>query len=224
LSIYTTGTVNISNSRFYQNRIGIQVYNNATPTITNSTFESSTYYGIEVDDGYATISGSSFKNNGDKGVYLLDASSIQTCSFTGNGNSGEDAGIHIDAAVVPVINANTFSGNWTDIITHPEIVDDTYFDNNGLSRIYIDNKTIAANSTWHFPASPEAWDYSLLGDVIVNPSATLTIQPGVQVNFSIYETIHVDGTLSAIGTAAASNAWAIIVVINLMRSLFQVRQ
>ena len=204
LYIRTTGTVTISNSRFFQNRYGARVYSGGAPTITNTTFEQNAVHAFIVENGSATISNSRFHRNGDKGVQLFGIATIQNTTFTNNGNAGEDAGLHIDAAVVPVLNNNTFSGNWIDVITHPQIVDDTYFDTNGLSRIFIDNKAIAANSTWHFPVSPESWDYSFIGDVTVNTGITLAIQPGVNVRLSANENLYVNGVLNAVGTATDS--------------------
>ena len=58
---------------------------------------------------------------------------------------------------------------------------------------FISGKT--STVTWTSEYSP----YSLIGDVIVDSGATLTIQPGVTVNFGLYSII-VNGVLSAQGT------------------------
>jgi gliding motility-associated-like protein len=207
LYIRTTNAVSVDHSRFYQNRSAVNIFNGATPSFANSKFDFNLLEGLYVTSGNPTITGTAFHKNGDKGIYLLEPATIQNCSFTNNGVNGEDAAIHIDASVIPTIENNTFSGNSIDLITHPEVVDDTYFDTNGLSRIFIDNKTVTTNSTWHFPVSPEFWDFALTGDVTVSAAATLTIQPGVQVRFSSSDDIFVDGTLSAIGTATDSIAF-----------------
>lgn len=54
---------------------------------------------------------------------------------------------------------------------------------------------INSNTTWTLANSP----YSLTGNVLVNQSATLTIEPGVTVNTNDYY-IKVDGTMNAQGT------------------------
>ena len=54
---------------------------------------------------------------------------------------------------------------------------------------------ISQNSTWNISGSP----YTLTGNTLVYQGITLTIQPGVIVNFGSYY-IQVNGTLSAIGS------------------------
>ena len=205
IDIETTNSVTVDHSRFYECRNGIRVNNNATPTITNSLFETSGAYAVDVVLGNPTISGNTFTNTGSNGIHLLDTATIQNNSFLNNGNGAGESAIFIDDVVVPVIDNNTFSGNIRDIITHPEIMDDTYFDNNGIARIHIDNnRNITTNTTWHFPQSPESWDYELLGDVTVDAGVTLTIEPSVVLNFTGNDNLLVSGNLIAVGTTADS--------------------
>lgn len=56
--------------------------------------------------------------------------------------------------------------------------------------------TINLDTIWDTIGSP----YIITGDIIVGPSASLTIEPGVQVRFDGDFNIFVDGTLAAIGT------------------------
>ena len=58
---------------------------------------------------------------------------------------------------------------------------------------FISGKT--STVTWASQYSP----YTLTGDVIIDSGATLTIQPGVTVNFGLYPII-VNGVLNAQGT------------------------
>ena len=58
------------------------------------------------------------------------------------------------------------------------------------------NGTIDADTTWTRDSSP----YTLTGDVTINNGATLTIEPGVTVNFGPYQ-IKVEGILNAQSTS-----------------------
>jgi parallel beta-helix repeat protein len=61
----------------------------------------------------------------------------------------------------------------------------------------VPGETIYTNTTWTSASSP----YVLTGNVIVNSGVTLTIEPGVTVNFGPYQ-ITVNGILNAQGTSA----------------------
>ncbi|XOV91290.1 MAG: right-handed parallel beta-helix repeat-containing protein [Bacteroidota bacterium] len=204
IEVRTTNSVSINHSKFYGCRNGLRVRNNSTPTILNSVFENSNLNGISVEDGSPSIDGSIFTGSGDAGIYLLDTATISNSTFSNNGISFEDCGLHIDEAIVPVLDNNTFANNYIDVITHPEIVDDEVFDTNGLTEIYIDNKSITVNTTWQEPVLPEDWVYRVIGDITVNAGVTLSIEPGVWVYFGSNDDIFVDGTLVAVGTAADS--------------------
>jgi hypothetical protein len=60
-----------------------------------------------------------------------------------------------------------------------------------------ENGAISTSTTWTSAGSP----YTLTGNVIINSDATLTIQPGVTVDFGNYQ-IQVEGVLSAQGTSS----------------------
>jgi hypothetical protein len=59
-------------------------------------------------------------------------------------------------------------------------------------------RTVTANTTWTAANSP----YLIAQTVVVSPSVTLTIQPGVVVKFGGNTGLTVNGTLSAVGTTS----------------------
>ena len=65
----------------------------------------------------------------------------------------------------------------------------------GADATYIYSQTITGNTTWTIQNSP----YFLQGNVVVNKRVTLTIQPGVTVNFGSYQ-LTIAGTLKAQGS------------------------
>lgn len=58
---------------------------------------------------------------------------------------------------------------------------------------------ITTDTTWTTANSP----YRVTGALTIKPGATLTIQPGVRVEFAQYQGLWVEGTLHAVGTSAA---------------------
>src|ERR1700680_4524573 len=59
--------------------------------------------------------------------------------------------------------------------------------------------TISSGTTWTLGGSP----YIVTGEVIVNTHVTLAIDPGVTVKFNGGQQLMINGTLSAVGTAAS---------------------
>jgi RHS repeat-associated protein len=59
--------------------------------------------------------------------------------------------------------------------------------------------TIASDTTWNLAGSP----YIVTNSITVAAGATLTVAPGTEVRFNRNQGIWVDGTLSAVGTAAS---------------------
>jgi RHS repeat-associated protein len=59
--------------------------------------------------------------------------------------------------------------------------------------------SIAANTTWALAGSP----YVVTGNVTVEPGVTLTVAPGVSVQFGRYTGLWIRGTLNAAGSAAS---------------------
>jgi len=54
---------------------------------------------------------------------------------------------------------------------------------------------ISENTTWGMSDSP----FTFTGNILVQSGATLTIEPGVEINFGTYF-LQIEGTIQAIGT------------------------
>ncbi|MCX7682171.1 MAG: right-handed parallel beta-helix repeat-containing protein [Anaerolineae bacterium] len=74
---------------------------------------------------------------------------------------------------------------------------DNVFSGNGVAGVGINGGTRLAPMT----LGPSGNSFRVLGDVTVGPTATLTIQPGVRVDFAQYKGLVVEGTLNAAGSA-----------------------
>ncbi|TRX54340.1 T9SS type B sorting domain-containing protein [Fulvivirga sp. M361] len=156
----------------------------ASPIITNNSITDNEF-GIQFTQGSPTISNNTFTNNGS--------------SFNGSAAIKFNNGISN-----PIIENNSFSNNTKDIITHPEVMDDEFFDTNGFSKIIIDNEAVENDVTWHAPVLPEVWEFEMLGSVTVNAGITLTLEPGLIINSTAYTyDIDVQGTLLAAGTSSS---------------------
>ncbi len=83
-------------------------------------------------------------------------------------------------------------------------VNDTYvytgntFSNNGIAGVGINGGSLASDMT----LSPAGNPFRVLSSITVAEGATLTIQPGVRVEFDRYDGLWVDGVLQAVGTQA----------------------
>ena len=83
-----------------------------------------------------------------------------------------------------------------DLSSHPSISDVTVT-NNGLNGLLLDQGALTGNTFWDNPAIV----YQLSGDVTVPLGDTLTVSPGQIVKSSNNNSLLVNGTLSARGTA-----------------------
>ncbi|MEO9869178.1 right-handed parallel beta-helix repeat-containing protein [Ekhidna sp.] len=214
IHVRTASNVQITHSRFDESRGVVKVYDGATPTLDQLTITNA-FTAIYVENGHPIISNSIIDGTDRTGIYLLDTATVQNNVISNNGDNLNWAGIHIDAAIVPIIENNTFSGSQIDILTHPEIANDEFFDTNELTEIYLDDKEIATNTTWHKPQTPESWTWNLSGvssELIVNSGVTLTIEPGTQISFShSSQDLIIEGTLIAEGTEVDSITFSSVV-------------
>ena len=201
LSIGGSNT-SVSNSSFLNTMHGLVVYNDATPAIDESTFDDSHLAAFLVREGNPSVTNITFENHSLYGIEVRSGSvTLQDNIFMDNGTA-----IYLDGALNnPVIENNTFTGNATDIITHPELLDDELYDGNGFSVIYVSTRTITASTTWHKVASPETWEFIGLGRIPTSTGITLTMEPGFEITLNNYtHDIEVEGTLIAIGTESDS--------------------
>ncbi len=188
----------ITNAKFEGCEVGVTILDAASPTIQDSEIVTSTDYGIRVDNGSPSISGVTIDNAALGGIWIQAGNP----SITSNAisNVGNDGGIWINTADVPTIENNTFSSNARDIQADPRVLDDENFDTNGLSIIHISGSTIAGNVLWQAPQSPENWIYEVIGNILVDAGVSLTIEPGVTVQFNNSNTdLTINGTLLADG-------------------------
>ncbi len=203
-ALHVSSSTNISHSKFVDCEVGITVAAGASPSIQNCTIISSNDYGIRIDNGSPSISdvvidGDKDVHSSSGGIWIQNGSpNISTSTFSNIGNNG---GIWVNTTDVPIIDNNTFSNNTRDVRTHPLLLNDANYDNNGLSQIHVDPVNITQNTTWHKPQLPEDWVYVKLGGNTIDAGATLTIEPGLTIESINYtHDIIVNGTLIAEGT------------------------
>ena len=196
----SSSSAEVRRTIFESCEVGITVYSNASPLIDSCKFYNSSDWGIRVLSGLPTIQNSLFDNGRFGGLELLDTALIFNNIISNHNFQNYTVGVHINALIHPRFENNVFSSNNYDMLTHPAVVNDTMFDNNGLSNIHIDNLVIGQSTTWHAPIPPENWFYTLTGDVTVDSGDTLQIEGGVSVEIFHYNhDLRVNGTLLANG-------------------------
>jgi len=131
---------------------------------------------IRFETASPTIMNSTISHSRDDGMLLLRSDlRIENCQFSNNG----------DFAIA--MRADSF----------PRLLNNTAMDN-GRNEIGVFDFNVNRNGTWVKDNLP----YTLVNDVFINSGITLTIQPGVIVQFrDPDDALVVDGTLIANGTA-----------------------
>ncbi len=129
---------------------------------------------------YATaqVTNSRFRSSSNDGIYGSSAgvAHIADSSFNDNGRYAIQ---FTDGSVNPVLARLSASGN-------------------GTNAIALGGGTLSGSHVWEALGIP----YIALGNQTVAVSATLTVEPGVEVQFQQYRGLTVQGTLIAIGTAS----------------------
>lgn len=117
-------------------------------------------------------------------------------------SSAHDAGFRIGATFVSVANSTFRSNIRGDVRAHPNGVSG-FANTNSLTSIKITGN-MTASAVWP-DADVDGFYYELLEDITVPENATLTINPGVDVNLpDQYTDLIVEGTLTANGTPTAN--------------------
>ncbi|MDP2314764.1 MAG: MopE-related protein [Pseudomonadota bacterium] len=136
------------------------------------------------------ITGTTFEDNADYGVYFNSASALETTgepTFTGNTMTGNGLyPIVLDATSVDQLDASsTFTGN-------------------GVDRIFVNEDTITTSGTWQDLDAP----YYMNGDTRIEgaTSPVITIEVGTSLLFNYYASLSTGqysyGELQAVGTLA----------------------
>ena len=190
----------ISNSSFLNTMHGLVVYNNAAPSINEVTFDDSNLAALLSTQGNPTITNCDFENHSLYAIELRAGSvTLQNNSLTNSGTA-----LYLNGVLSnPIIENNSFSGNSRDIITHPELLDDEFYDGNGFSTVFVNARTISSSTIWHKVESPETWAFQGLGAIPTTTGVTLTMEPGFEITLTNYtHDVEVEGTLIAVGTEA----------------------
>jgi hypothetical protein len=137
-------------------------------------------YGLKVQNSTGTtlLQQSTFADNSESGLYLKSSAVTATdCVYTGNGTFGvlHEAGDGLD-----------YSGQ--------------QFSGNNLGSVGVNGGMMAADRTWSLGGGG-AFTVVVRGSLTVPPESTLTVEPGVVVQFAQFVPLYVQGGLSAVGAA-----------------------
>lgn len=188
-------------------------------TMNQSKIENSSAVGIQYTNGAGgAITGSTIRNN-QEGVRLSGVSTSFPNVTINNNDISQNTNWNIYAASTSgnasrtTINATQ---NWLGFATISQIAQKIYDYSNNASYPVVDYSNflnalpptgqptpgkikkgyVAANTTWRKADNP----FYILSNVTIDPTVTLTIEPGVDVFFQGNYSLSVDGTLLANGT------------------------
>ncbi|GIW91484.1 MAG: hypothetical protein KatS3mg109_1916 [Pirellulaceae bacterium] len=147
----------------------------ASPRIVNSTFERSSRYGVQLlNVSSPTFQGNTVLDNADHGLWLSPNSAPQVRDNVFARNDGY--AVYVTGSSQAVFNGNTAAGNRV----------------NGIGMA----GTLNADTTWEYDLP-----YVVDGNLTLDLSTTLTIQPGVVIKFAPGGWFTVNGNLQAQGDA-----------------------
>ena len=199
--------LDVPNSVFTNNNMGVYVDAGTTITIQNSSFQNNAT-GIWNNNGAMTASNNTITNNTD-GVHCIggiDVSHINNNSIYGN------AGFNLSMGGPPQLTLDAENNWWGSVdpaVIMAKIWD--YQDDLNLATVdfipFLDapnGNPIGQNYLYGNLAgtlTQSLSPYVVLGNAVIRPNTTLTIQAGVQVKFNGNYYLRVEGTLVSQGTA-----------------------
>ncbi len=218
--VISTNDVSIDNIRIDDSEIsGLKLTNNATPTI-GALEVTNSQYGIEIVSGSPVFTGSILTNNTNGALITTGSAQFNTCTIDNSSNYGVwingaatptlsnnqitnngQIGIFIDERTVPILTNNTITGT-KQVVVPTDQVDKITWTGNGITAL---NLAQGYNVTVNTTLALEPWRFISDLDVVVDNGITLTIEPGVTLEFpSVSNDLIVNGTLSALGTETDS--------------------
>ena len=208
-SIRKTGAGNVavtnstvSNSAYY----GIEVdASTSLHNISNNTIEDNKWNGVRLDTagGGTTLQSNTIRNNGlasaYDGVYVINSSPfIQNNTITGNTRYG----LYITGTGTPTnVSGNTITANTSGPIYMAADVSGAPVTNSNIldGPLYVGAGSMTTDKNWN----STFFVYYVTGDVTVNAGVTLGIGQYGIVKFAQNARLYVNGTLQALGAAAA---------------------
>ena len=169
--------------------------------ITHSTFKNSNNMAVKSGaNGLFNAANTDFYNN-PTAMYIGGSGGTPILSGINISNSSS-SGINVAAASAnPYISGATFSN--TPLAVYTFASDMPRISN--LSNASVTLKASTIDSTCTMPRFPGNSYYNIEGQIVLAPTTTLTIQPGVDIRSTYYyDKITINGTLKAQGTAADS--------------------
>jgi parallel beta-helix repeat protein len=186
----------IDNNMIDQNTYGIYNYYGSSPDITNNEITNSSYYGIflqgnnwEVYNPLPVINDNSIYDNY-YNVYTSNYANAARTKIDAMNNWWGDT----DPEII-----STKIYDWNDNLNLPAVNYANWLDGDGGTPVtgnYVIG-LIDEDTTW----TQSNGLYKVLGHVIVDWDATLTIEPGVEVQFTGYFFMRINGELIANGTS-----------------------
>jgi flagellar hook assembly protein FlgD len=152
----------------------------SSPTFDHVTIASSSTIGLDMNTpgGAATITNSTFSNNGSYGLNLVAANSVSLSGTAFTGNSSYAVGAEPGTHLLGLTNV-TATGN-------------------GVNAVGYRGGTISAAETWL-----HGMNWVLTGSVTVGTAVTLTVDAGTVVALASGNHLDLHGTLVAAGTSAS---------------------
>ena len=176
---------------------GVYCNNYSNPTLVSNTIHHNSSYGVYVTNSSPTIDNCNIYSNGTYGVYITGYSepSVRSCTISLHTGSG----VYIaSTSSNPTVTHNAINQNNNYPITcyarHLNLMYGNTFQGNLYQKIFVRGDTISTDATWHYHPIP----YLINGHVYVRGTeanlATLTIEPGVVMQWNRYYQLYIGST------------------------------